>query len=230
MEIVTYLKTKICIPEDKKVTVGNIVSAVKSLQMEKRTVEEIIKAIDQDETEGICGKPNTRGNGKKQYQRAGTKNRHPVTSVGRLNLKLHRVKDTHKAEDMTFKPVERRIEFDGRKIYQEDISMISSELATKMTYRDAVREGMLFTTDMPSASTINRRIIAYGKKMKEFNKKRIKDASVNTAFADGTKCHSQEEEISKNGINVTLGLDEKGRKVLLDASVNKGWDEDRKGV
>ncbi len=34
----------------------------------------------------------------------------------------------------SFKPVEDRIEFDGKKVYQEDIFVISAELATKMTY------------------------------------------------------------------------------------------------
>jgi len=54
------------------------------------------------------------------------------TSVGRLNLKLHRVRD--KEEEKIFLPVEDRVEFDGKKVYQEDISMISAELATRLTY------------------------------------------------------------------------------------------------
>ncbi|MCD6455497.1 MAG: hypothetical protein J7K81_01725 [Methanophagales archaeon] len=41
-------------------------------------------------------------------------------------------------------PLEDRIEFDGKKVYQEDISVISAELATKLTYRDAVKEGKQF--------------------------------------------------------------------------------------
>ncbi|RJS84655.1 hypothetical protein CW713_02305 [Methanophagales archaeon] len=48
-------------------------------------------------------------------------------------------------------PLEDRIELDGKKVYQEDISVISAELATKLTYRDAVKEGKQFIKDFPSA-------------------------------------------------------------------------------
>lgn len=102
--------------------------------------------------------------------------------------------------------------------------MISAELATKMTYRDAVKEGKLFIKDFPSACTINRRVIEYGEKIQAFNTEKVKDAGVQVAFADGTKTHSQEEEKGKNGVNVVLGM-RNGKKVLLDARVNKPWDE-----
>jgi len=90
---------------------------------------------------------------------AGTVKSHPKTSVGKLELTLHRVKDKEEGETMIFLPVEDLIEFDGKKIYQEDISVISAELATKLTYRDAVKEGRQFIKDFPSACTINRRVI-----------------------------------------------------------------------
>jgi hypothetical protein len=96
----------------------------------------------------------------------------------------------------------------------EDISVISAELVTKMTYRDAVKEGKLFKKGSPSACTINRRVIEYGEKIRAFNTENVKDAFVNVAFADGTKTHSQEKEKGKNGVNVVLGM-RKGKKVLL---------------
>ena len=145
-----------------------------------------------------------------------------MTSVGRLNLKLHRVRD--KEKEKIFLPVEDRVEFDGKKVYQEDISMISAELATRLTYRDAVKEGKQFIKDFPSACTINRRVIEYGEKIKTFNRDEITDARVEVAFADGTKTHSQEKGKSKNGVNVVLGVSN-GKKVLLDARVNKPWEE-----
>ena len=145
-----------------------------------------------------------------------------MTSVGKLNLKLHRVKD--KEEGKIFLPVGDRVEFDGKKVYQEDISMISAELATKLTYRDAVKEGKQFIKDFPSACTINRRVIEYGEKIKTLNGDGITGASVEVVFADGTKTHSQEKGKSKNGVNVVLGVSD-GKKVLLDARVNKPWEE-----
>jgi hypothetical protein len=117
----------------------------------------------------------------------------------KTQLSLHRVKD--KEEDRIFKPV-------------EDISVISAELVTKMTYLDAVKEGKQFKKGFPSACTINRRVIEYGEKIRAFNTEKVKDAFVNVAFADGTKTHSQEKEKGKNGVNIVLGM-RKGKKVLL---------------
>ena len=72
-----------------------------------------------------------------------------------------------KEEEKIFLPVEDRVEFDGKKVYQEDISMISAGLATRLTYRDAVKEGKQFIKDFPSACTINRRVGEWVKKTRE---------------------------------------------------------------
>ncbi len=223
-EIVALVQIKIRVPEDKKVTVGNVATSVHAMDIEKMIVEEIVHTMDEGMVEDYCGPGNARGKGGKRYRRAGTKERHPVTCVGRLDLKLHRVKDTR--TNKTFRPIEYVVEFDGRKVYQEDISMISAELATKMSYRDAATEGGLFTI-MPSPSTINRRVIQYGEEALTYNHQEIHDAGIKTVFPDGTKCHSQEKE-TKNDINVSLGLDEEGNKVLLDARVNRPWGDTAK--
>jgi len=181
----------IAVSEDKKITVGNIATAVKRLGIESKIVEEIVHAVDAEQVEKYCGDIHSRGNGNKRYQRAGTSGRNPVTSVGELSLWLHKVKDNETGR--TFKPVEEVIEFDGKRVYQEDISTIGVELATKMTYRDVSKEAKLFLNKFPSASTVNMRVIEYGAKISEFNKEEIKDADVDTVFADGTKnTHSRE--------------------------------------
>lgn len=227
-EIVASVQVRITIPKDKKVTVGNIASQIKTLKVEKHLVEEIIHTLDKEKVEEYCGPANARGNSEKRYERAGTKERHPVTSVGRLDLKLHWVEDKLRTKNKTFRPIEDVIEFDGRKVYQEDISMVSAELATKMTYRDAVTEGELFMADMPSPSTINRRVIQYGSKIQEFNGQDVNGVRVKTAFMDGTKSHSQEKDKPKNEINISLGLNDKDEKILLDVKVNKLWEDTAK--
>ena len=222
MDITLSLKIKITFDGNKKVSVGNVATAVKGLGLEQKVTEAVIEKMDEELIEKYCGGKYARGNSKNRYQRAGSVERHPVTSVGKLNLKLHRVKD--KEEGKIFLPVGDRVEFDGKKVYQEDISMISAELATKLTYRDAVKEGKQFIKDFPSACTINRRVIEYGEKIKTLNGDGITGASVKVVFADGTKIHSQEKGKSKNGVNVVLGVSD-GKKVLLDARVNKHWKE-----
>jgi len=222
MDITLSLKIKITFDGNKKVSVGNVATAVKGLGLEQKVTEAVIEKMDEELIEKYCGGKYARGNSKNRYQRAGSVERHPVTSVGKLNLKLHRVKD--KEEGKIFLPVGDRVEFDGKKVYQEDISMISAELATKLTYRDAMKEGKQFIKDFPSACTINRRVIEYGEKIKTLNGDGITGASVEVVFADGTKTHSQEKGKSKNGVNVVLGVSD-GKKVLLDARVNKHWKE-----
>ena len=222
MDITVSLQIKITFDGNKKVSVGNVATAVKGLGLEQKVTEAVIERVDEELVEKYCGGKYARGNSKKRYQRAGSVERHPVTSVGRLNLRLHRARD--KEEEKIFLPVEDRVEFDGKKVYQEDISMISAELATRLTYRDAVKEGKQFIKDFPSACTINRRVIEYGEKIKTFNRDEITDASVEVAFADGTKTHSQEKGKSKNRVNVVLGVSN-GKKVLLDTRVNKPWKE-----
>ena len=222
MDITLSLKIKITFDGNKKVSVGNVATAVKGLGLEQKVTEAVIEKMDEELIEKYCGGKYARGNSKNRYQRAGSVERHPVTSVGKLNLKLHRVKD--KEEGKIFLPVGDRVEFDGKKVYQEDISMISAELATKLTYRDAMKEGKQFIKDFPSACTINRRVIEYGEKIKTLNGDGITGASVEVVFADGTKTHSQEKGKSKNGVNIVLGVSD-GKKVLLDARVNKHWKE-----
>lgn len=219
-ETVALMQIKIRIPEDKNLTVGNLATAVHNMNIPKMVTEEIIHTLDGEKTEEYCGPANARGNGGKRYRRAGTKQRHPKTSVGPLDLKLHVVKDIHTGR--TFRPIEDMVEFEGQKVYQEDVSMVSAELATKMSYRDAATEGELFT-QMPSPSTINRRLIEYGKEAQDHNRQSVHGAGVKNVFSDGTKCHSQEKE-TKNDVNVSLGVDEGGNKVLLDTRVNAPWE------
>lgn len=224
-EIALDVRISICIPENKKITVGNIAACVKESKIESNIAEQVIQFVDTEQVNKLCGVKNARGNKSNIYQRAGTTQRNPVTSVGELNLRIHKVKNT--ATGKTFKPVDDVINFDGKKRYQEDISMIGVELSTKMTYRDASKEAKLFINDFPSASTLNSRVIEYGELIKESNDNEIQGAGIDTVFADGTKTHSQEKDTKKNEVNVVLGVKD-GHKVLMDLRVNQSWEESSK--
>ncbi len=219
-EVEVILHVKIGIPEDKRITVGNIITAVKDLGIEPKIAEQIIQTIDEKEVEKHCGTKYGRCNGEQRYQRAGTSSREPVTAVGKLNIKLHKIKD--KETNQTFKPVKNIIELEGKKVYQEDISMIAVEFATKMTYRATVKEGKFITKDFPSPCTVNQRVIEYGAKIQEFNTEKIDNKAMKTVFSDGTKTHSQEKDMDKNEINVVLGM-ENNEKVILGVKVNESW-------
>lgn len=216
------LQFSISIAEDKKLSVGNIACAVKESKIEAKIAEEIIHAIDAELVEDYCGTKYAQGNGECEYQRAGTSKRHIVTCVGELDITLHKITNTMTGN--TFKPIEDVISFDGKKKYQEDISMIGVELSTKMTYRDAQKEGKLFIDGFPSAGTLNARVIDYGDKINDYTKDDITDANIDVAFSDGTKTHTQESDVKKNDIHVVLGI-KNGCKVLMGVTVNKPWNE-----
>jgi hypothetical protein len=216
------LHVNIEISEDKKVTLGNIATAVKGLGIESKIAEQIVQTIDEKEVERLCGSKYQRGNGENRYQRGGTCSRDPVTAIGKLNIKLHKVVDVD--TNKTCKPIYDIVDFEGKKVYQEDISMIAVELATKMTYRDTVKEGKFITKDFPSPCTVNQRVIEYGEKIQELNTNKIENAGIQTAFSDGTKTHSQEKGLEKNEINVVLGV-KNGKKVILEAKANESWNK-----
>jgi uncharacterized protein YlzI (FlbEa/FlbD family) len=216
------LHVNIEISEDKKVTLGNIATVIKGIGIESKIAEQIIQTIDEKEVERLCGSKYQRGNGENRYQRGGTCSRDPVTAIGKLNIKLHKVVDAD--TNKTYKPIYDIVDFEGKKVYQEDISMISVELATKMTYRDTVKEGKFITKDFPSPCTVNQRVIEYGEKIQELNTDKIENAGIETAFSDGTKTHSQEKGLEKNEINVVIGM-KNGKKVILGAKANESWNK-----
>jgi hypothetical protein len=71
-EIKVTLQVNIAIPEDKKVTVGNIATSIRELEIESRITEQIIQTVDEKTVDELCSCKYARGNGEQQYQRAGT--------------------------------------------------------------------------------------------------------------------------------------------------------------
>lgn len=74
---------------------------------------------------------------------------------------------------------------------------------------------------MPSPITINRRAKEYGSKLKQFLPDYLVGAKADAVVADGTKCHSQDDDRSYHSVQATLGeyTTERSR-TLLDLSVN----------
>jgi hypothetical protein len=108
MDITVSLQIKIQFDGNKNVSVGNVATAVKGLGLEQKMTEAAIQKVDEELIEKYCGGMYARGNGN---QRAGTVKRHPKTSVGKLDLKLHRVKDKEEGETRIFLPVDKRLPF-----------------------------------------------------------------------------------------------------------------------
>ena len=115
------------------------------------------------------------------------------------------------------------IKFDGKKQYQEDISVKTADLATTLSYRDAASAGDGFEK-MPSPDTIQRGVKEYGKKISAFVSDQIPGTEADTVIPDGTKCHSQDDDRSQHEVQITLAEDDDGEsRSVLDVSVNADW-------
>ncbi|MFQ3295782.1 MAG: hypothetical protein ACI8VE_002872 [Natrialbaceae archaeon] len=222
MHATVDVRLEITIDDDKTLTLGTLASEINDQEIEAKIVESVVQEADSQSIQEYCGEKYERGNGTKRFQRAGTTTRTATISAGTHEFRLHQAKDTEK--NRYFRPVENIITFDGKKHYQEDISMHGVDLATKLSYRDAVEEGERFT-QMPSKTTINRRVKEYGTKLREFLTEAINGTQSACVQDDGTKCHSQEIEVNQHDIHVTL---DSANESLLDVRVNESWDDTAK--
>jgi hypothetical protein len=119
------------------------------------------------------------------------------------------------AQGKVFKPINEIVELDGKKLYQRDISFISIDLATKLTYRDCRREGNLFLRDFPSPRTVCRR--THDSLPLDREDVRTK---ANVIQADGTKAHGNGRE---NDVNVVIGIGENTKRCFWPAgSIGSG--------
>ena len=213
---------------DKTLPLATLAESLTEIQLEATILEEIVRSLDETLVEAYCGEKHARGDGDRRFQRAGTTTRTAVTTAGEHEFTLHHVKDTAATEDdpTYFRPLEDLVEFDGQRIYQEDVSLQSTDLATSLSFRDAVAHGDGFTP-MPSKTTINRRVREYGSKLGDFVRGRLPGTNADTVVPDGTKCHSQDDHCTYHDVNVTLGqtTEEDTETTLLDVNLNDSWDE-----
>lgn len=215
------------IDSDKTIPLATLGEFLTEQDIPARLLEAIVESLDEQLVEAYCGEKHAHGNGDERFQRAATKTRTAITTAGDHDLSLQYVEDTaaEQEEDSYFRPVEDIIAFDGQKQYQQDISAKSVDLATSLSYRDAAEHGDGFAS-MPSPTTINRRVKEYGSKLKAFLPACLAGTDADAVVADGTKCHSQDEDRSYHSVQATLGEDtaEESRS-LLDLSVNADWAE-----
>ncbi|MFQ6052430.1 MAG: transposase [Candidatus Hydrothermarchaeota archaeon] len=219
MESVVCLQIKMSIPDDKKISIASITNAIEDQGLENQATKLLLEELQRQEVYRLCGRKNLRKNQDKPCQRRGYTPRTVSTKFGKIKLKLARVMD--RATGRTFKPLKDRIDLKGKKVYQDDISILSVEFSTKMTYRDASKEVERVVRESPSPSTINRRAREYGSAIIDFNREATKGDIFNLVMADGTKVHGIKGK--KNEVNVILGLEDNGNKRLLGATVNRSW-------
>ena len=155
------------------------------------------------------------------------RHRTAITTGNEHEFTLHDVEDTAADHDEPsyFLPVEGVFNFGGQNRYQQDIAAKSVGLATTLSYRDAADHGDGIETK-PPPSTINRRAKKYGSKLKQFLPECVAETDADAVIADGTKCHSQDEDRSYHSVQATLGEDTaEDSRSQLDLSVNADWDE-----
>ena len=218
----------ISIDEDKTIPLATLAEFITEQNIESVLLESMVESLDASRVEALCGEKHAHGNGDQRFQRAGTDTRTAVTTAGEHEFDRHYVEDTAADYDESsyFRPVEDVLDFDGQNRYQQDIAAKSVDLATSLSYRDVADHGDGIFERTPSPTTINRRVKDYGSKLTQFLPDCVADTDADAVIADGTKCHSQEDDRSYYPAQATLGEDtaEESRS-LLDLSVNADWNE-----
>jgi len=187
-------------------------------------VESLVECLNDLFVTNFCGEKHAHGNGNKRFQRSATRTRSAETTAGEHTFTLDYVEDTAASDDEQshFRPVEKLIQFDGKRHYQEDISAKAVDHATTLSYRDAASAGD--GSRMPSPDTIQRRVKEYGRKLSAVVSDRISGTETDTVIPDGTKCHSQDDNRSQHEVQITLAEDSDGEsRSVLDVSVNADW-------
>lgn len=216
MDIVHAIEVKVCISEDRPISIESLVASVKKLQIEGKVLESILEGMNEYLVNSYCGERYSKRTPEDRYIRAGTSEKKIVTSVGSIQLKLDKVRDI--LEKRIWKPLTDVVRFAGKQLYQPDISMISIDFVQKLSYRDTTEELGIVIPEVPSRMTINNRV----KQMSGLLEVNEIEVPMTVAMADGTKAHSQEPGKKQNDINVVLGVNGEN-KVLLGVTVNQSW-------
>ncbi|KXA89517.1 hypothetical protein AKJ61_02715 [candidate division MSBL1 archaeon SCGC-AAA259B11] len=199
--------------EHENLNLVGLIDQVKGLEGE--VVEKVIRDVEKEEVEGLCGGEYDRT----RYQRHGSKSRTFKTSVGALDLDLTRVRDKETGE--VFAPVEEALAMPKRKVILEDVSLESIEQISKLSYRKAVETVQELSHSKLSKSTLWRRVQEL-----EISAEPRSDADV--ILVDETKVHNQGED-PFNYLHLVLGYNtEEEEYSLLSAGVNVEWSEIRK--
>ena len=228
MQATIDLRFTISIDEDKTIPLATLAEFVTEQNIESVLLESMVESLDAARVEALCGEKHANGNGDKRFQRAGTDTRTAVTTAGEHEFDLHYVKDTAADQDESsyFRPVEDVLGFDGQNRYQQDIAATGVDLATSLSYRETTDHGDGIFEQMPSRTTINRRAREYGGKLKDFLPDCVAETDAEAVIADGTKCHSQDDDRSYHSAQATLGENTAEEShSLLDLSINADWDE-----
>jgi hypothetical protein len=149
------VRFELSIDDDKTIPLAVLAEFVTDQNVESVLLEELVESLDASRVEALCGEKYAHGNGDQRFQRRGTDPRTAVTTAGEHEFDLHYVEDTAADYDEPsyLRPVEDVIDFDGQNRYQQDIAAKSVDLATSLSYRDAVDHGDGFVS-MPSPDTI----------------------------------------------------------------------------
>ena len=152
-----------------------------------------------------------------RYRRAGTKKRKLVTRLGKITIKVHRVRDIHTGD--IFFPLWNEVLIEPYKVYQPDVIALAEKGVIKMTYRDT-REIMNEVVDsFPSPQTINRYIRTDG--MALSNEYEGREIVAEVHQPDSTKLHAQCG--GKHDLKIVLGTSGDKPPLIRCISAGKSW-------
>ena len=147
---------------DGEFSIVNLSQKIQDLEIEKIILEKFIEEYDEIIVTELCGERYKHDKKDRRYGRAGKSDRKITTLLGKSELTVDKVRDNETRE--IFKPVLQMLDIEPYKNFQDDISLASTDIATKSTYRDTVYIMENFLKNTLSPSTINTQVIKTGKK------------------------------------------------------------------
>lgn len=213
MEVVkVFINLNLRLEVNGDINLTALVHEIEKLELNKEVLIAILKNAQEDLIDKLC---------EQGYVRNGTKPRTLKTTLGKVSMRVQRVRSNKGRSCIPFLSV---LGIEGKERYTRDIKMESADSAIKLTYRDAEEEVRKRGIKV-SRSRIHKFVQEVGPKIREENQRHIEKQNI--VMADGTKAHGMGK---KNEINVVIGRDlESGAKTLLNVSVNRSWEDVGRG-
>jgi len=203
---------------DGPITLAALVERLRREGHGSEVLVEILLSRDRERSDELCG-PRYHPRPDALFERAGTKMRTLGTTLGKIRIRVIRLRDRLSGE--TFYPLFTDVAIHPRRIYQYDIDAVASMAATRMSYRNTREELGHLVNGMPSSHTINRRVIEDGERMNREIRER--EMVTNALVPDGTKLHGQDGKNTDVRITLVQRPGEKPRLRCL--TVGEGWEE-----
>jgi len=209
---------------DRPITMAALAERLRQEGHGSEVLADVLRSREREIVDELCG-PRYHPRPDTPFVRAGTKKGRTLgTVLGKIRIPLVKIRDRLSGD--TFYPLFTDVLVQPRRIYQDDVVALAEQAAMRMTYRNTSEELGKVINGVPSAHTINRRMIEDGEALnKEIHER---DLVAFTHQPDGTKVHGKDGK--NKDVNVVLATAPGKKPRLRSLTVGKKWLEHRPAI